>query len=244
MSKIRGVVSIGVLGILAALLMVACGAEGENSTPQVQVIEVTATTLPMDTPAPVQPATSTPFPTSIPLIDLPTLPPTPRQVSVSRVNDSVDPTQNILIEAGQPAPPITLTDIDGQQYQLDQLQGRAVIINFWTLGCGSCFFEFPLLQQVRDSLPEDDVLILAVNAAELPEETRNLAINLGATYPMIVDPQGEIFTTFFGGAVVPTTYFIAPDGTVGNAIVGPMDLHILREELREMGVSVEALEDS
>ena len=105
-------------------------------------------------------------------------------------------------------------------------------------------FEFPLLQQVRDSLSEDDVLILAVNAAELPEETRNLAINLAATYPMIVDPQGEIFTTFFGGAVVPTTYFIAPDGTVGNAVVGPMDLHILREALREMGVSVEALEES
>ncbi len=61
---------------------------------------------------------------------------------------------------------------------------------------------------------------------------------------MIVDPQGEIFTTFVGGDVVPTTYFIAPDGTVGNAVVGPMDLHILREELREMGVSVEALEDS
>jgi hypothetical protein len=73
---------------------------------------------------------------------------------------------------------------------------------------------------------------------------KDLAIGLGATYPMIVDPQGEIFTTFFGGAVVPTTYFIAPDGTVGNTIVGPMDLHILREQLRDLGVSVETLEES
>lgn len=243
MTNIRVVFKATILGILGAILISACGS-GEESTPQVNVIEVTATNLPLDTPTPDSTTTPTPFPTSVALIDLPTLPPTPRQVSVSRVNDSVDPTQNLLIQAGQPVPPITLTDIDGNQYQLDQLQGKVVIINFWTLGCGSCFFEFPLLQHVRDAMSEDDVLILAVNAAELPEETRNLALNLGATYPMIVDPQGEIFTTFFGGAVVPTTYFIAPDGTVGNIIVGPMDLTILREQLRDLGVPVETLEES
>jgi thiol-disulfide isomerase/thioredoxin len=241
MAKSRAIFKFVMLGILATIFMAACGSTDE-ATPQVNVI--TATNPPIDTPTPDSTATSTPFPTSIPLIDLPTLPPTPRQVSVSRVNDSVDPTQNLLIQAGQPVPPITLTDIDGHQYQLDQLQGKVVVINFWTLGCGSCFFEFPLLQHVRDAIPEDDVLILAVNAAELPEETRNLAIGLGATYPMIVDPQGEIFTSFFGGAVVPTTYFIAADGTVGNTIVGPMDLTILREQLRDLGVPVETLEES
>ena len=241
MSKIWVVFKVTILGILATIVIAACGSS-EEATPQVNVIEVTATHLPVDTPIPQSTVTPSPFPTSVALIELPTLPPTPRQVSVSRVNDSVDPTQNLLIQAGQPAPPITLTDIDGNQYRLDQLQGQVVVINFWTLGCGSCFSEFPLFQKVREALPEDDVLILAVNAAELPEETRNLAINLGATYPMIVDPQGEIFTSFFGGAVVPTTYFIAADGTVGNTIVGPVDLHLMREQLQDLGVSVETLD--
>ncbi len=218
----------GVL-VLLVIVMVACGSE-ETPTPQVQII----TDVPTSTVTP-RPPTATPTGTPTPLA-VPTLPPTPRQVVVSRFSDTVDPTSNVLLEEGQPVPPIVLTDIDGNRYQLDQLGGRVVVINFWTVGCGSCFYEFPLLQEIHESVAEDEVLILAVNVSDLAEETRYLAENLGVTYPMLVDPQGEIFATFFGGAVVPTTYFIGADGLVYDAVVGPMDMFLLTNHLQEMGV--------
>lgn len=225
-----GRVVVGLL-VLLSVLIAACGNDDPQQAPQVQVTPAPIVT---STPQPTQPrATNSPVPTPIPFW---TLEATPRQVTVSRVNDSVDPTQNLLIQPGNPAPAIVLTDIDGNQYQLDQLRGRAVVINFWTVGCGSCFYEFPLLQEARDTLADEDVLILAVNVADLAEQTRVIADSLGATYPMVVDPNGEIFINFFGGAVVPTTYFISTDGTVQETVVGPMDRTLLNQTLIRAGV--------
>lgn len=228
---------LGRVVILLSMLMgllVACDDEAPRQSPPVQVTVAAITT---STPRPALPTpTNSPVPSPLPTWTFEALQATPRQVSVSRVSDSVDPTQNLLLQTGEAVPPVVLTDIDGNIYQLDELQGRMVIINFWTVGCGSCFYEFPLLQEVRDELSLDDVLILAVNVSDLAEETRILADSLGATYPMIVDPRGEIFIRFFGGAVVPTTYFIAQDGTVQETVVGPMDRRLLRDMLAASGV--------
>lgn len=229
----RGMITAGLL--LLSLFIVACGEDAPQSSPRVQLtIPPIATSTPRPTTAP---ATFTPLPTSIAW--WPTTAPeaTRRAVSVSRVSDTVDPRQNVLLAEGEPAPPIVLTDIDGNRYQLDQLQGRPVIINFWTVGCGSCFFEFPLLQAVHGQVG-DEVLILAVNVSELAEETRVLAQSLGITYPMIVDPNGEIFIRYFGGAVVPTTVVIRADGTVYNTYVGPLDQAALMALLTALGIAL------
>ena len=219
---------------IVALMLAACGDDEPQQALQVQVSPIPIST---STPRPTEPRpTNSPVPSPIPFWTIEALEATPRQVTVSRVSDSIDPTQNLLITAGNPVPPIVLTDIDGNTYQLDQLQGRAVVINFWTVGCGSCFYEFPLLQATRDTLSEDDVLILAVNVSDLAEQTRVIADSLGATYPMVVDPNGEIFINFFGGAVVPTTYFVGRDGTVQETIIGPMDQTLLNETLAKAGV--------
>ncbi len=223
-----------VLLLLLSAFVVACGEDEPQSSPRVQLtLPPIATSTPRATgPA----ATFTPPPT--PIQWWPTLPPETslRPVTVSRVSDSVDPTQNLLLQQGAPVPPIVLTDIDGNRYQLDQLQGRAVIVNFWTVGCGSCFFEFPLLQALHQQVG-DDVLILAVNVSDLAEETRIMADSLGVTYPMVVDPQGELFITYFGGAVVPTTYVINADGTVYNTFVGPLDQSLLANLINELGLT-------
>lgn len=218
----RGMV-LAIILLLSAVL-IACGDGEPETSPRVQL---TLPPIASSTPRPtIQPATFTPLPTAIQW--WPTLPPETieRPVTVSRVSDSVDPTQNLLLQEGEAVPPIILTDIDGNLYQLDELAGKPVIINFWTVGCGSCFHEFPLLQAMYEQVG-DDVIILAVNVSDLPQETQTLADSLGVTYPMIVDPDGGIFIEFFGGAVVPTTYVISADGTVFDTIVGPLDQNVL-----------------
>ncbi|PJF44856.1 MAG: hypothetical protein CUN55_01905 [Phototrophicales bacterium] len=222
-----------VISTLLSVLIVACNENTPKSSPRVQL---TLPPIATSTPRPTQiPATASPLPTTVSWWPTAIPEATQRAVSVSRINDTVDPTQNLLLKEGEPVPPIVLTDIDGNRYQLDQLQGKVVIINFWTVGCGSCFFEFPLLQAVYEKFG-DDILILAVNVSDLAEETRTLATNLGVSYPMFVDPEGAIFIRYFGGAVVPTTYIIRPDGTVYNAYVGPIDRTLLDAILTELGI--------
>lgn len=223
------------LGILCSI--VACSNRSVGTRPDVHIILASETPLsliePSLTPHPTQTGTPTPLPS-------PTLAATPRRVTVSRVSDTIDFASQRLIEVGQAAPPIIFTDIDGIPYRLDQQQGRVVMINFWTVGCGSCFFEFPLFQQVRDTVGLDELLILSVNVSDFAEETRVLAQQLGVTFPMVVDPNAEIFTTFFGGAVVPTTIFIGADGVVAGSFPGPMDARLLSQRLAMLGLSVES----
>lgn len=222
--------------LLVIITLAACSDGSPQQSPRV-LVEDNTTPLASQSPIPSAPLpTNSPVPTAYQWWPTTFPDATPRQVTVSRVSDSVDPRQDLLLAQGEAIPAIVLTDIDGQIYQLGDLSGRGILINFWTVGCGSCFYEFPLLQQVRDTFNEDELLILAVNVSDLAEETRALAQGLGATYPMVVDPDADIFQGYFGGVVVPTTYFIHPDGTVLDAIEGPMDATILNSYLTQMGL--------
>lgn len=224
------------LGLLLslALLLTACGgdtsAEPAGGQARLRVVGTLATVTPT-----LQPATSTPSPTPLPS---PTPFPTPRRVRVSRINDNINPAAARLLTVGQTVPALTLTDIDGQTYPLHEQQGRVIIINFWTVGCGSCFYEFPLFQQIHEAASPEELLILGVNVSDTPHETRNLAASLDISFPLAVDPQGEAFIAYFGGAVVPTTYFIDATGTVQQVVVGPLDFTTLADILDNMGLEV------
>ncbi|NDJ87014.1 MAG: TlpA family protein disulfide reductase [Chloroflexi bacterium] len=225
------------IAVIALVAMTACSNDsaqsGQNGDPQVEIVrgDNPATETPSPSPTATQTGTPTPLPS-------PTSEATPRRVVVSRFSDSVDPSTTQLLEEGKPVPDVTFTDIDGNIHTVAQMQGKVVILNFWTVGCGSCFHEFPLLQLVRDHTSEDQVVVLAINVSDLAEETRALADSLAATYPMVVDPEGAIFASVFGGAVVPTTYFIAPDGTVYDTVVGPLDLALLSQILEDLGITL------
>jgi peroxiredoxin len=231
---------------LIALLIAACGSDENGSDDRSDIHEVsvkvnvvgqisTPTAVDSSEPEP----THTPSPTPI---QWATLVPTPRKVTVTRINDTVDPIRPLQVTIGDAAPPITLIDIDGNTYVLNELLSKTVIVNFWTVGCGSCFFEFPIFQhayaQYSQSLTDstDELLILSVNVSDLVEETRQLGESLGVTFPLIVDPQGEVFMTHFGGAVVPTTIFIGSDGKVAERIIGPLDFALLTSILDKMGL--------
>lgn len=223
------------MALLASMMLVACGKNTDEATPRVRVIGELSSPTP--TSATLH-ATNTPPPTAFPSE---TPKPTAVSVRVARINDNIDVNNLQMLVKGAPAPAITLTDIDGQTYQLDELDGKVVIINFWTLGCGSCFYEFPFLQRAYETIPSDQLLILGVNVSDLAEQTRVLAQVLNIEFPMAVDPQAAIFAAHFGGGVVPTTFFIDQNGLVSDVVVGPMDMYNLSTRLTRLGLAGENL---
>lgn len=230
------------VGCILLFLITACGSQSDvpesredirEAAVQVNIVGQISTATPTTLPPPA--ATNTPSPT--PRL-LATLAPTPRKVTVTRLNEAIDPLRPLEVQVGQPIPPIPLTDIDGNDYLLNELAGKVVVVNFWTVGCGSCFFEFPVFQSVYAQYAQDDLLILAVNVSELVEETRQLGESLEITFPLVVDPQGEVFSHYFGGAVVPTTVVIGRDSTVAEVIIGPVDGPLLTSILAEAGLDL------
>ena len=59
-----------------------------------------------------------------------------------------------------------LVDTTGKTWQWPDVQGRAVLLNFWASWCEPCRAEMPTLQQVADLYGADKLLVLAINFKE------------------------------------------------------------------------------
>ena len=66
------------------------------------------------------------------------------------------------LKPGATAPAFSGQSIDGKMYDLDQLQGKVVVLTFWSTRCEICHSEIPNLNRVADRYRGKDVVFLAV----------------------------------------------------------------------------------
>ncbi len=66
------------------------------------------------------------------------------------------------LKVGNAAPDFTGESLDGNQYSLSQLQGKVVVLTFWSTKCQICHSEIPKLNQVADRYRGQDVVFLAL----------------------------------------------------------------------------------
>ncbi len=67
------------------------------------------------------------------------------------------------IKVSSPAPAFSLTTIDGKIFSLENLKGKVIILNFWTIKCPACDYEVPDLNKLADAYKNnEDVVFLAI----------------------------------------------------------------------------------
>lgn len=127
------------------------------------------------------------------------------------------------LEIGAPAYDFSLNDLDGNSIRLSDLEGRPVIINFWATWCAPCLVEMPELQAAYERYQDNDLAILALNQQEPPEIVREFFYGqLGLTFTPLLDAEGDISELYGVANILPTTFFITPDGKVAAIHRGPM----------------------
>jgi thiol-disulfide isomerase/thioredoxin len=112
----------------------------------------------------------------------------------------------------------------------DDLHGRPLVLNVWASWCAPCRKEMPAFEQVHQQL-KDTVAFLGLDQNDQADAARRLAAETGVTYPLAADPHGQA-STKLGVAGLPTTLFIAPDGTLRGRRVGAMTAAQLRAAIR------------
>jgi cytochrome c biogenesis protein CcmG/thiol:disulfide interchange protein DsbE len=122
--------------------------------------------------------------------------------------------------SGQPAPQITGTAIDGTPVDLAALKGKPVVVNFWASWCVPCREEFPLFKDKLAELgPTDGLEMIGVLYKDEPELAQAFLDDMGATWPTLDDPDGELAKAYRTVAP-PQTYFIDADGVVRGIQIG------------------------
>jgi cytochrome c biogenesis protein CcmG/thiol:disulfide interchange protein DsbE len=93
---------------------------------------------------------------------------------------------------GQKAPDFSLRALDGQRYELRDLEGQVVLLNFWATWCGPCRLEMPLFEQYSQDLVNDGLIILAINLQEAIPVVQDYVEELGLTFPVLLDSDGKV----------------------------------------------------
>lgn len=73
---------------------------------------------------------------------------------------TVSAQQNLQI--GQAAPNFAAQSVDGQTVNLSDLQGKVVVLTFWSTKCAVCHSEIPKLNQVVERYKGKEVVFLAL----------------------------------------------------------------------------------
>ncbi|MEM9713712.1 MAG: TlpA disulfide reductase family protein [Actinomycetota bacterium] len=117
--------------------------------------------------------------------------------------------------------------VDGQPVALSDFAGEPLVVNFFASWCGPCRAEMPDFEDVHQQLGDEVRFIgLAVNdrtndAIEIVEDT-------GITYEWGIDTDTAIFEAY-EAAVMPTTVFVAADGTIVEVHAGILTAEDLAE---------------
>jgi cytochrome c biogenesis protein CcmG, thiol:disulfide interchange protein DsbE len=128
------------------------------------------------------------------------------------------------------APAFTLDrlDTDGR-LGVSDLQGKAVVVNFWASWCVPCRDEAPVLQKAYERYRGRGLVVLGVDVNDFRQDARRFMKRYGLTYPVVYDGKGSTVGKW-GVRGFPETFFVDRTGKlVGERIEGAVDIERNRD---------------
>lgn len=146
--------------------------------------------------------------------------------------------EEVGLEKGQLAPDFTLFNLEGEDVTLSDLRGKRVVLNFWATWCPPCEAEMPHMQKYYEKYAEEDnVEIVGVNlmysAQEKVERVEQFVKNYQITFPILYELDESVVTRY-EILTIPSTYMIDTEGKIQKKIVGPLDLDMLRDNVKQL----------
>ena len=133
---------------------------------------------------------------------------------------------------GRPAPAFAAFDLQGAPKTLEDYSGKVILLNIWATWCPPCQQEMPSMQRLRETVTDEDFVILAVSV-DAPLGERDLfgreggdlhafAENMGLTFRILHDPTGEIQETYQTTGV-PESFVVDRNGVIFKKVAGPTE---------------------
>ena len=124
-----------------------------------------------------------------------------------------------ITRINQPAPEFTLPLLEGEPFELSDLESQAVVVNFWASWCKPCRDEAVALERTWRGFRDRGVVFVGVNVQDNETSAREYVAEFGITYPNGRDTDGTI-TVEYGVVGLPVTFFVGRTGVVERRWVG------------------------
>ena len=132
-------------------------------------------------------------------------------------------------------PPISISTIDGRSFDSAAIEGRPLLVTFWSTTCLVCLREMPELDALYRRFSRRGFEVIAVSMPwDPPDEVVRLARMRALPYPVALDVNGAIVRAFGDVSVTPTHFLIGPGGDVAFRRTGALDFAGLEDRLQSM----------
>lgn len=120
------------------------------------------------------------------------------------------------------APEVNFQTLAGEQFNIGQLRGKVVLLNFWATWCIPCREEIPVLNAMQHELEARGLKIVGASLEDTAEGVESYQKEVRKfEYQVLVG--GDDAKAKFGGTPLPTTYLIDREGRIRQKIIGARD---------------------
>jgi len=137
-------------------------------------------------------------------------------------NESIDALTFPPIEVNQPAPELTLFDLDGNEVSLTDFQGEVILVNNWATWCPPCREEMPEFKAYYNKYKDQGFQVVAIEAGEPEAEVRNFVEGAGLDFVILLDPENKSLITFQNNSL-PNSFVIDRKGNLRLAWLGAIN---------------------
>lgn len=133
---------------------------------------------------------------------------------------------------GNPAPSITGTTVTGEGFNLAQLEGKVVLIDFWGTWCGPCMDGMPKLKELNAKY-KDDLQVVGI-ASDREAAWRTGIEQNELDWIHLLDAKGDIALNNYNITGYPTKLLIDRDGLIAFKEIGENDESELEDILKSL----------
>ncbi len=108
----------------------------------------------------------------------------------------------------EPAPDFAITDVEGKSWNLTDLQGKVVLMDFMGTWCTPCQRAVPVIHDLRAAYP--DLVVISVSGTDTEPKVRDFQTQHGADWPHAVDTGvvNDFLEAGGGGTMIWPSYAI------------------------------------
>src|SRR4030095_16443915 len=108
-------------------------------------------------------------------------------------------------------------DLNGKLWDLRDLKGKVVLVNFWATWCPPCRKEMPDLKALANRFKDQDLIILAISDESQDDLGRFVAAEQ-IPFPVLLDPGGKAKDAFLVKGI-PATFLYDRSGQLAAQLM-------------------------
>ena len=127
--------------------------------------------------------------------------------------------ENPALSTAKMAPAFTVVALDGTKFNLDEMGGRVVLIDFWATWCGPCNEELPHLKKIAKEFAGEPLVMISVSDDKDEAKWKDFITKHEMTWVQYRDANGELGKEF-GVQSIPHYFTIDADGVLTAEMMG------------------------